>query len=69
MALKATIKNISMSKDLPEGKIVCVVLIRRWTSETGSTYRYIKEVKLDPMRVAKEAELMVLGSTLKCNIG
>jgi hypothetical protein len=58
MALKGQIKNIS-NQDLPDGKISSVVLIRRWTTETGSVERYAKEVKLDPMRTAQELELLV----------
>src|SRR5688572_27117986 len=58
MALKATFKNISM-KDLAEGKVECVILVRRWTSETGSTERYTKELKLDPLKTAQELELLV----------
>ncbi len=58
MALKATFKNISM-KDLGEGKIECVILVRRWTTETGSTERYTKELKLEPMKTAQELDLLV----------
>ena len=58
MALKATFKNIS-NKELPEGKVECVILVRRWVSETGSTERYKKELKLDPLKSAQELELLV----------
>src|SRR5690242_15288416 len=39
MALKATIKNISM-KDNPEGSIDYVVLVQRWNTETPSYSRF-----------------------------
>jgi hypothetical protein len=58
MAMKATVKNIS-NKDLPEGKIGCVILVRRWTTETGATERYTKELKLDALKTAQESELLV----------
>jgi hypothetical protein len=58
MALKAALKNIS-TKDLGEGKIECIILVRRWATETGSTERYTKELKLDPMKTAQELELLV----------
>ena len=58
MALKAAIKNVS-TKDLPEGKIGCIILVRRWATETGATDRYTKELKLDPLKTAQEAELLV----------
>ncbi|MDQ3622127.1 MAG: hypothetical protein M3463_06520, partial [Verrucomicrobiota bacterium] len=59
MALKATFKNIS-SKDLAEGAIHCVILIRRWgLSETGSVERYTKQLKLDPLKTAADVDLLV----------
>lgn len=59
MAMKAFFKNLTM-KDLPEGKIECIILVRRWgVSETGSTERYTKELKLDPLKPSQELELMV----------
>lgn len=60
MAIKATVRNVAMGKDLPEGKITCVVLLRSWiSSETGSLLRYAKEVKLEPLKTSKSAELNV----------
>jgi hypothetical protein len=58
MALKATVKNISR-KDAGEGKIQCIILVRRWATETGSTERYTTELKLAPLKTAQEAELLV----------
>ncbi len=58
MALKATFKNIT-NKDLPAGKISCVILVRRWTSETGATNRYTNELTLDALKTAQEQELLV----------
>ena len=60
MSLKASIQNIAMGKDLPEGKITCVVLIRSWlSSETGSITRYSSETKLEPLKTSKQAEVSV----------
>ena len=59
MALKATFKNIS-TKDLAEGKVECEILVRRWAlSETGTTERYKKEIKLDPLKTSQELDLLV----------
>ena len=60
MSLKASIKNIAMGKDLPEGKITCMVLIRSWlSSETGSIMRYSSETKLEPLKTSNQAEVSV----------
>ena len=59
MALKATVKNISM-KEMPEGTIECVILIKRWgMSESGSLERYSKSLPLGTLKTAAEQELLV----------
>jgi hypothetical protein len=37
-----------------------VILVRRWgLSETGSTERYAKELKLDPLKPSQEIDLLL----------
>ena len=59
MALKATVKNLS-NRELTEGTIDCVILIRRWgASDASSVERYTKTLKLDALKSAAESELLV----------
>jgi hypothetical protein len=59
MGLKATIKNLS-SKELAEGTIECVILIKRWSlSDASSIERYTKSLKLVALKSAMESELLV----------
>src|SRR5436190_22864548 len=59
MAMKAFFKNLTM-KDIPEGQIECVILVRRWgLSETGSTERYTSQFKLEPLKPSQETELQL----------
>lgn len=59
MAFKAFFKNLTM-KDMVEGNLECVILVRRWgSSETGSTERYSKQLKLEPLKPSQETELLV----------
>jgi hypothetical protein len=59
MALKAVVKNISM-KEMPEGTIDCVILIKRWgMSESGTLERYTKSLPIGSLKTAAEQELLV----------
>ncbi|HEX8311027.1 MAG TPA: hypothetical protein VF614_06910 [Chthoniobacteraceae bacterium] len=59
MALKAVVKNISM-REMPEGTIDCVILIKRWgLSETGTLERYSKSLPVGSLKTAAEQELLV----------
>lgn len=56
MALKATIRNISM-KDTPESTIDYVVLVQRWGNETGTYSSYSGTEKLQALRIAEQVDI------------
>ncbi len=56
MALKATIRNVSM-KDAPESTIDYIVLVQRWGNETGSYSSYQGTEKLQALRFADQVDI------------